>query len=70
METYAEGYNDMFLQVDDFNWHRNERSPNWSELDILKRADPAILKGMIRDDLPVVGVEEILRRVGLPGNSD
>ncbi len=66
MTTQETSIQNQWDQVDDFKWLKAEHSPNWSIL-----PDVEILKEEVWTTVvpggPGIGLEDILRKIGLPG---
>ena len=53
-------------QVDDFKWLKADHSPNWSILPDDEKLDEEIWTDVVPGG-PGVGLEDILKRMNLPG---
>lgn len=64
-EAEAEvGKENLWNEVDDFNWLKSEASPNWRAMREDERLEEKVWKEVVPGG-PGMGVEDVLRRVGL-----
>lgn len=66
MTTQEGTVKNQWDQVDDFKWLKAEHSPNWSTLEKEDRLPEDVWTKVVPGG-PGVGLEDILKKVGIPG---
>lgn len=66
MTTQQQSVQNQWDQVDDFKWLKVEHSPNWSILPEENRLPENVWTNVVPGG-PGVGLEDILKKIGLPG---
>jgi hypothetical protein len=64
-EEVTEGTQNLWCQVDDFNWLRREQSPHWKTIPVQDRIESYVWKKVISGDSGESGVDNVLKDVGL-----